>query len=70
MDKAGNLHVAFGKASFETKAIDENARAIISAVQHAKPASAKGMFVQSCTLSSTMSPGMRIDMKEFAAAAA
>src|SRR5213594_4242880 len=57
MDKAGNLHVAFGKVSFEPKAIEENAKAIIGAVLHAKPASSKGHFVQSCTLSSTMSPG-------------
>jgi large subunit ribosomal protein L1 len=70
MDKAGNLHVAFGKLSFEPKAIEENARSIIGAVTHAKPATAKGTFVQSCTLSSTMSPGMAIDMKEFTAAAA
>ncbi len=70
MDKAGNLHVAFGKLSFEPKAIEENARAIIAAVLHAKPAAAKGAFVLSCTLSSTMSPGLRIDMKEFSGAAA
>jgi large subunit ribosomal protein L1 len=66
MDKAGNLHVAFGKISFEPKAIEENARAIIGAVLHAKPATAKGTFIQSCTLSSTMSPGLRIDTHEFA----
>jgi large subunit ribosomal protein L1 len=65
MDKAGNLHVGFGKVSFEPKAIEENARAIISAVLHARPSTAKGQFVQSCTLSSTMSPGLGIDIKEF-----
>jgi large subunit ribosomal protein L1 len=70
MDKAANLHVAFGKVSFEPKAIEENARAIISAIMHARPATAKGTFVTSCTLSSTMSPGLRIDIKEFAAATA
>jgi len=70
MDKAGNLHVAFGKLSFDPKAIEENARAIINAVMHAKPAAAKGTFVESCTLAATMSPGMRIDMKEFSGAAA
>jgi large subunit ribosomal protein L1 len=68
MDKAGNLHVAFGKLSFEPKAIEENARAIIGAVVHAKPAAAKGTFITSCTLASTMSPGLRIDLKEFATA--
>jgi large subunit ribosomal protein L1 len=70
MDKAGNLHVAFGKLSFEPKAIEENARAIIGAVLHAKPAASKGQFVQSCTLASTMSPGLPIDMKEFVVATA
>jgi len=70
MDKAGNLHVAFGKISFEPKAIEENARAIIGAVLHARPATTKGTFVESCTLSSTMSPGLRIDIKEFAVATA
>ena len=65
MDKAGNLHIAFGKVSFEPKAIEENAKSIIGAVLHAKPASSKGHFIQSCTLSSTMSPGLRIDVHEF-----
>ena len=66
MDKAGNLHVAFGKLSFAAKAIEENAKAIIGAVLHAKPATAKGQFVESCTLASTMSPGLRLDVHEFA----
>jgi len=60
MDKAGNLHVAFGKLSFEPKAIEENARAVINAVMHARPATAKGHFIQSCTLASTMSPGVHV----------
>jgi len=65
MDKAGNLHVAFGKLSFEPKAIEENARAIIGAVLHAKPPTAKGQFIETATLASTMSPGLRIDIHEF-----
>lgn len=65
MDKAGNLHIAFGKLSFESKAIEENAKSIINAVMHAKPASSKGKFIESCTLASTMSPGLRIDTHEF-----
>jgi large subunit ribosomal protein L1 len=67
MDKAANLHVSFGKLSFEGKAIEENARAVITAVVHAKPATSKGHFIESCTLSSTMSPGIRIDHHEFSA---
>ena len=70
MDKAGNVHVAFGKLSFEAKAIEENGRAIISALMHAKPSSSKGKFIESCTLSSTMSPGLSIDTHEFAPSAA
>ena len=65
MDKAGNLHVAFGKLSFEPKAIEENAKSIIGAVLHAKPPTAKGHFVETCTLASTMSPGLRLDIHEF-----
>jgi len=65
MDKAGNLHVAFGKLSFESKAIEENAKSILNAVMHAKPASSKGKFIERCTLASTMSPGLRIDTHEF-----
>lgn len=65
MDKAGNLHVLLGKRSFQPQAIEENARAVISSVLHAKPSAAKGRFIQRCTMSSTMSPGLRIDMHEF-----
>jgi len=67
MDKAANLHVAFGKLSFDGRAIEENARAVISAVAHAKPATAKGQFIESCTLSSAMSPGIKIEHHEFSA---
>jgi large subunit ribosomal protein L1 len=67
MDKAGNLHVSFGKISFEGKAIEDNAKAVINAVVHAKPATSKGGFIESCTLSSTMGPGIRIDHHEFSA---
>ena len=65
MDKAANLHVSFGKLSFEGKAIEENAKAVINAVVHAKPPTAKGHFIETCTLSSTMSPGISIDHHEF-----
>src|SRR3989449_813886 len=67
MDKAGNLHIAFGKVSFEPKAIEDNAKAIIGAVLHAKPPTAKGHFIETCTLASTMSPGLRLDIHEFSA---
>lgn len=67
IDKAANLHVPFGKASFDEKALCENARAVIDAVLHARPAAAKGTYVQSCTVAATMSPGVPVDIKDLAA---
>lgn len=67
VDKAGNIHVPVGKASFQAQQIEENARAVIEAVAKARPNTAKGEYIQSCTLSATMSPPVRVDMKEFAA---
>jgi len=64
MDKNANVHVVFGKLSFEAKALEENARAVVTAMSHARPSTAKGEFVASCTLAGTMSPGMRIDPRE------
>ena len=65
MDKAANLHVLMGKRSFTPQALEENARAVITGVMHSKPATSKGRFINSCTMSSAMSPGLRIDMHEF-----
>jgi large subunit ribosomal protein L1 len=69
VDKTGNVHVAVGKSSFSPEQISDNARAVIEAVVKSKPSSVKGAFVQSCTLSATMSPAVRVDLKEFQAAA-
>ncbi|MDD2708590.1 MAG: 50S ribosomal protein L1 [Verrucomicrobiae bacterium] len=69
MDKNGNLHVVVAKVSFDGRQLMENARAVIEAVVKARPASVKGLFLNSCILSSTMSPGLRIDLREFVAAA-
>jgi large subunit ribosomal protein L1 len=68
VDKTGNVHVAVGKVSFTTDQIVDNARAVIDAVVKAKPSGVKGAFVLSCTLSATMSPAVRVDLKEFQAA--
>ena len=68
IDKAGNVHVPVGKASFVPEQIAENARSVIEAVAKARPHSVKGTFIQSCTLSSTMSPPVRLDVREFLAA--
>ncbi len=65
IDKAANLHVACGRLSFNQEAIEANTRAVIEAVVRAKPASSKGTYMETCTLSSTFSPGIRIDLSQF-----
>jgi large subunit ribosomal protein L1 len=60
-DKVGNVHVPVGKVSFDRKALMENVRAVIDELQRAKPAAAKGKYVRSVTVSSTMGPGIKID---------
>jgi large subunit ribosomal protein L1 len=67
-DKAGNVHVPVGKTSFSAVQIEENARAVIDAVAKARPHSVKGTYINSCTISATMSPPVRVDVKEFAVA--
>src|SRR5690349_8131746 len=67
IDKAGNVHVPVGKASFNPTQIEENVRAVIDAVLKARPNSVKGTYVNTCTISATMSPPVRVDLKEFAA---
>src|SRR5436853_804178 len=67
IDKAGNVHVPVGKVAFHATQIEENARAVIDAVANARPHSGKGTYVQTATLSATMSPPVRLDLKEFAA---
>jgi len=66
IDKAGNVHVPVGKASFAVNQIEENARAVIEAVAKAKPNSVKGTYIHSCTISATMSPAVSVDIREFA----
>jgi large subunit ribosomal protein L1 len=66
VDKAGNIHVPVGKIAFNPAQIEENARAVIEAVVKARPHSVKGIYIQTCTLSATMSPPVRVDLKEFA----
>ncbi len=60
------MHVPVGKMAFTPVQIEENARSVIDAVVKARPHSVKGTYVNSCTLSATMSPPVRVDMKEFA----
>ena len=61
VDKAGVVHAPIGKASFATESLIENAQALVSSVIKAKPAAAKGKYLKSIAVSSTMGPGVRID---------
>src|SRR6267378_1441102 len=61
VDKAGVVHARVGKISFGTDKLLENTRAILGAIVRSKPASAKGNYVRSVALSSTMGPGVRVD---------
>jgi len=63
VDKTGIIHASIGKVSFEPQKIIENAREFISIVNKLKPAAAKGTYIRSIFLSSTMSPGVKIDPK-------
>ena len=69
IDKAANVHVPVGKLSFSPEQIAQNAHAVVEAILKAKPASARGVYVQRCTLSATMSPPVALDLKEFNPAA-
>ena len=65
VDKAGIVHTSIGKASFTAEKIADNAREFIRMLWKLKPASAKGAYFRSISLSSTMSPGIRVDAKAF-----
>jgi large subunit ribosomal protein L1 len=63
VDKSGIIHASIGKVSFEPNKIVDNAREFISIVNKLKPAAAKGTYIRSVFISSTMSPGVKIDPK-------
>jgi len=63
VDKAGIVHASIGKVSFEPHKIVENAREFLSTINKLKPASAKGTYIRSIFLSSTMSAGLKVDPK-------
>jgi large subunit ribosomal protein L1 len=65
MDKAANIGVPLGKRSFTAEQILENASAVINAIGKAKPATFKGRYILSATLSSSMSPGVALASSEF-----
>jgi large subunit ribosomal protein L1 len=60
-DRHGNVHVPIGKVSFDTSALVSNYQAVLDEILRAKPAAAKGRYVKSVTVSSTMGPGIKLD---------
>ena len=69
VEKAGVVHAGVGKASFDAAAIEANVRAIVDAVQKAKPSGAKGTYMKKVSISSTMGPGVSIDVASLSAPA-
>ncbi|MDP3276984.1 MAG: 50S ribosomal protein L1 [Deltaproteobacteria bacterium] len=67
VEKAGIVHARIGKASFALESITENANALVRALLRAKPATAKGTYLKSITMSSTMGPGVQVDPAGIAA---
>jgi large subunit ribosomal protein L1 len=66
VDKAGNVHVPVGKASFPVTNLTANAMALLEALVRAKPAASKGQYLRSITVSSTMGPGISVDVQQVA----
>ena len=66
VDKAGNVHVPIGKKSFALLELNANAMAMLEAIMRAKPAAAKGQYLRSLTVSSTMGPGAQVDVQKVA----
>jgi large subunit ribosomal protein L1 len=65
-DRGACVHVPIGKLSFEVDALTENFDALADALQKARPASAKGVYILSCSISATMTPALKINLKELA----
>jgi len=61
-DNTGNLHIAIGKTSFDTEKLKENYQAIIDAVTRAKPSSSKGQYLKGVTITSSMGPGIKVQV--------
>ncbi|MDR2685641.1 MAG: 50S ribosomal protein L1 [Rickettsiales bacterium] len=62
-EKSGIIHAGFGKASFKTPALVENANALIDALKKAKPATSKGNYILTAAVSTTQGPGLKLDVK-------
>jgi len=66
VDKEGNIHAVVGKTSFTAEKIQENLLTLIDKLQRLKPSSAKGTYVRNITISSTMGPGIKVDVADAA----
>ena len=66
VDKTGIVHASVGKSSFDAKKIEDNAKELLTTLVKLKPQAAKGIYIKSIYMSSTMSPGVQIDSKNFA----
>lgn len=69
-EKSGIVHVGVGKASFSEAALVENVRAFVSAINHAKPSGVKGTYIKKVSISSTMGPGLQLDIADLVSAPA
>ncbi len=64
LDKQGNINIGVGKISFEEKAIHENIDTVVSAINKARPQTAKGRFIKNISVSTTMGPGLKLDLSK------
>ena len=67
LDKSNIIHCPIGKASFGSDKLEENFDALLGAIAKAKPAAAKGQYIKSCTVTSTMGPGVKVNTNKFGA---
>lgn len=67
-DRYGNVHVRIGKASFSAADLEKNLRAVLDEIQRAKPASSKGKYLRKISISTTMGPGIKVDVNRLRAA--
>ena len=65
LDKTNIIHCPIGKASFEPEKLNENLETLLAAIVKAKPASAKGQYIRSCTIATTMGPGIKVATTRF-----
>lgn len=63
LDKAGQIHAPIGKVSFDTDKLQENLQTLVDALQKAKPAAAKGVYLKNISISSTMGPGAKLNLQ-------